>query len=174
MASRQNGKDRANPQVATCIFSVWRSLVHALSHNMRFHRFDSVVPPQVMDHLVRRECARADRSGREFSLILFRVGGRGRRRSLAVHRLVRAMLERARFTDDVGWLGEEHLAALLPETSTEGAQAFAEGVAAMIARHGPRPSAMVYAYPRDRAAMAASAQARLAGAANTAVARVQS
>jgi len=93
-------------------------------------------------------------------LILFRVGGRGRRRSLAAHRLARAMLKRARLTDDVGWLGEQHLAALLPDTSSAGAEAFAEGVTAMISRHGPRPAAMVYAYPRDAAAMAASAEAR--------------
>src|SRR6185437_7319654 len=110
---------------------------------MRAHRLDSVASSQVMDHLVRRECARADRNGEIFSLVLFRVAGGSRRRSRTSARLARAMLKRARLTDDVGWLGEQHMAALLTDTNPQGARAFADGVADMIARHGPRPMAMV-------------------------------
>ncbi|HZK81758.1 MAG TPA: sugar transferase, partial [Humisphaera sp.] len=125
---------------------------------MRSHRFDAVAAPLVMDHLVRRECARADRNGEAFSLVLFRVG-HGRRRSMLVRRLARTMLKRARLTDDVGWLGEEHIAALLPDTKAEGARAFADGVADAVARHLARPLATVYSYPRDRVALAQSAAA---------------
>jgi lipopolysaccharide/colanic/teichoic acid biosynthesis glycosyltransferase len=105
-----------------------------------------------MDHLIRRECARADRNGEVFSLVLFRVAGNGkRRRSLAAHRLARVMLKRARLTDDVGWVGEQHLAVILPDTSPQGARAFADGVCNVIARRDLRPLAMVYTYPRDGA-----------------------
>ncbi len=69
------------------------------------------------------------------------------------------MLKRARLTDDIGWLGQQHLAALLPDTSPEGAASFAQGVAARMARHGPRPLAIVYAYPRDKAIMPVVASA---------------
>jgi lipopolysaccharide/colanic/teichoic acid biosynthesis glycosyltransferase len=48
-------------------------------------------------------------------------------------------------------VGEQHLAALLPDTSPEGARAFADGVAAIVARRELRPLAMVYTYPRDGA-----------------------
>ena len=123
---------------------------------MRSHRFDAVAAPLVMDHLVRRECARADRNGEAFSLVLFRVG-HGKRRSMLVRRLARTMLKRARLTDDVGWMGQHHLAALLPDTMAHGARAFAEGVADAVARHHARPLATVYSYPRDRVALAQSA-----------------
>ncbi|HWE04120.1 MAG TPA: sugar transferase [Tepidisphaeraceae bacterium] len=119
---------------------------------MRSHRFDAVAAPLVMDHLVRRECARADRNGQAFSLVLFRVG-HGRRRSMLVRRLARTMLKSVRLTDDVGWMGAEHLAALLPDTMPQGARAFAEKVAGDVARHQPRPLATVYSYPRDRVAL---------------------
>lgn len=109
-----------------------------------------------MDHLVRRECARADRNGEIFSLVLFPVSGAGRRRAMAAHRLARTMQKRARLTDDVGWLGQSHLAALLTDTSPQGARAFANGVADVIGRSGPRPEALVYSYPRDRAQIAAA------------------
>jgi lipopolysaccharide/colanic/teichoic acid biosynthesis glycosyltransferase len=123
---------------------------------MRSHRIDTVAAPQVMDHLVRRECARADRNGEVFSLVLFRVPEKGRRRTFATHRLIRTMQKRARLTDDVGWVGQSHLGALLTDTSPAGAQAFADVVGEIIARHGPRPLAMVYSYPSDRAAIASA------------------
>jgi lipopolysaccharide/colanic/teichoic acid biosynthesis glycosyltransferase len=78
------------------------------------------------------------------------VPGGSRRRSKTTARLARAMLKRARLTDDVGWLGEHHMAALLTDTNAQGAQAFADGVADMVARHGPRPAAMLYTYPHEQ------------------------
>jgi lipopolysaccharide/colanic/teichoic acid biosynthesis glycosyltransferase len=139
---------------------------------MRSQRLDSIVPAQVMDHLIRRECARADRNGHVFSLVLFRVtGGNRRRRSMAAHRLARVMLKRVRLTDDVGWLGEQHLAALLPDTLPEGARAFADGVCDIIARRDLRPLAVVYAYPHDRGTGALAPQiGRLAAGGKTGIA----
>jgi lipopolysaccharide/colanic/teichoic acid biosynthesis glycosyltransferase len=116
---------------------------------------NEVAAPMVMDHLVRRECARADRNGEAFSLVLFRVG-RSKRRARLACRMERTMLKSARLTDDIGWLGDEHIAALLPDTKPDGARAFADKVADAIAKHHARPLATVYSYPRDRVAIANS------------------
>src|SRR5665213_2944705 len=56
---------------------------------------DAIASPQIMERLLRRECARADRGGDELSLLLFRVHeGRGRRGKSAA-RLARTMVKRA-------------------------------------------------------------------------------
>jgi lipopolysaccharide/colanic/teichoic acid biosynthesis glycosyltransferase len=100
-----------------------------------------------MDHLLRRECSRAARNGRALSLVLFQL--KSEEASLATYRLARTMLRRARMTDEIGWFDEEHLAALLPETSALGARAFAEGVRGMVDGRMPRPRALVYTYPTN-------------------------
>src|SRR5580765_6773522 len=80
---------------------------------------DKLATPQVMDHLLRRECSRAARTGRALSLVLFQLSA-DQALSLATYRLARTMLRRARMTEEIGWFDEEHMAALLPETSALG------------------------------------------------------
>lgn len=118
---------------------------------MRAARSNDLATAAVMDHLIRRECARADRNGQAFSLVLFRV--QGQRNSKTAHRLARTMLKRVRLTDDVGWVDARHLGALLPDTSPAGAKAFADGVIQAVSRHAPTPRTTIYAYPRDHEAM---------------------
>ncbi len=99
-----------------------------------------------MDHLIRRERARADRSDSSLSLVLFRAGsGIGQTRSMV--RLARAALHRIRLTDEVGWFEEGCLAALLPDTTAPGALTFAEKVCAAANTDGVIPSFRIYAYP---------------------------
>jgi lipopolysaccharide/colanic/teichoic acid biosynthesis glycosyltransferase len=108
-----------------------------------------------MNRIIRRECARADRNGREFSLVLFRIRS-DTRHAVSVYRLARTILRRVRLTDEVGWFTDRYLCVLLPDTPPIGARAFAEGVCDIISsRKLPRPLAIVYSYPEQWVGQAA-------------------
>ena len=109
---------------------------------------DRLADPKILQHLLRRECSRAARNGKELSLVLFQLRGQSQR-SLASCRLARTMLRRARMTDEIGWYDEQHLAALLPETSSRGARAFASDVREMVDGRMERPRALIYTYPTN-------------------------
>ena len=101
---------------------------------------------EVLDLLIRRECACADRNGREFSLVLFRVKSE-KKASVSTQRLARTILSRARLTDEVGWFSDNYICALLPDTAVEGARIFTSSVCDLVERKAPRPLAVVYSYP---------------------------
>jgi lipopolysaccharide/colanic/teichoic acid biosynthesis glycosyltransferase len=107
---------------------------------------EELVPREVLDLLIRRECARADRNGREFSLVLFRVKNQ-KRTSVSTHRLARTVLSRARLTDEVGWFSDHYICGLLPDTSAQGAQIFMNSICDLVERKAARPLAVVYSYP---------------------------
>lgn len=123
---------------------------------------EDLVPREVLDVLIRRECARADRNEREFSLVLFRLPN-SKRNAVSTQRLVRTILARARMTDEVGWFSAHYLCALLPDTSARGAQAFSDGVCEMAAQKGSRPATVVYSYPGNWSTDAAEPVAASAG-----------
>lgn len=106
----------------------------------------ALLSAEEMNRMIQRECARADRNSREFSLVLFRIRP-GKQHALSAVRLGRTMLTRARNTDEVGWFDEQFLCALLPDTLASGAWHFAEDVCAIIAERAPRPIYAVYSYP---------------------------
>ena len=100
----------------------------------------SLLTSEQMNIAIQRESARADRNGGEFALVLFRA-------SLSSMRLARTVLKRVRATDDLGWFDDQHIAALLPDTSAAGAWRFADQVCMMLSRKAPRPLCSVYCYP---------------------------
>src|SRR5579864_8067034 len=81
---------------------------------------DKILSTELTQRILRRECARVDRRGGELSLVLFRVKPTGQRPCVATCRLARTMLARIRETDEVGWFGEQFLAAVLPDTPPAG------------------------------------------------------
>jgi len=103
-----------------------------------------------IERLIRREAARADRTGRGFSLVLFGVKSSARP-LLSTCRLARALLRRARVTDDVGWFSDQFLCALLTDTTAAGARVFAQRVCDAVGRKGTRPLSLVYSYPNVQA-----------------------
>jgi len=113
------------------------------SASTRLEKLHSI---QHMDAVIRRETSRADRSGREFSLVLFRIK-RSKRHSVSTHRLIKTITIRARNTDEVGWFGDRHVCVVLPETPLAGAWVFADSVCDLAAKRIPRPVAIVYSYP---------------------------
>src|SRR3954467_7245728 len=106
----------------------------------------SLLTPEQMNIAIQRESARADRNGGEFALVLFR-GRSADRAALSSVRLAKTVLRRVRATDDIGWFDDQHIAALLPDTSAAGAWRFADQVCMMLSRRAPRPLCSVYSYP---------------------------
>lgn len=99
--------------------------------------------------LIHRERARADRSGRPFTVVSFRLDPRKvSRRNLL--RLAHIAMDKSRITDDVGWFARNTVAALLPETETPGAWTYANRVADVYEeRVGLRPEITVFEYPSN-------------------------
>jgi lipopolysaccharide/colanic/teichoic acid biosynthesis glycosyltransferase len=106
----------------------------------------SLLTPEQMNIAIQRESARADRNGGEFALVLFRAQN-NEPHSLSSMRLAKTVLRRVRATDDLGWYDDQHIAALLPDTSAAGAWRFADQVCMMLSRKAPRPLCSVYSYP---------------------------
>lgn len=106
-------------------------------------------PRERMHALVHRERARSDRSTQPFTLVLFRIPGcSGSDRAML--RLANTALRRSRITDDVGWFDGRTLAALLPDTHTEGAWCYANSVKElMAASHQRVVDVTVYTYPTN-------------------------
>lgn len=106
----------------------------------------SMLTSEQMNIAIQRESARADRSGGEFALVLFRIRNRDHT-SLSTMRLTKTLLSRIRATDDIGWYDEDHVAVLLPDTAAAGAWRFADSVSGLASQRTHRPLCSVYCYP---------------------------
>ncbi|HEX2080981.1 MAG TPA: sugar transferase [Longimicrobium sp.] len=93
---------------------------------------------------LRRECARADRTGREFSLLVLAPSPSGAAATLEL------LGRRLRETDEIGWMEGGSIGALLTDTGREGAQLVAGEVLSRLERDGAAPLAhTVFTYPGD-------------------------
>ncbi|HYR11604.1 MAG TPA: hypothetical protein VEQ60_27725, partial [Longimicrobium sp.] len=91
---------------------------------------------------LRRECIRADRTGRELSLVVLSPSPAGAAPTLAL------LGRRLRETDEIGWMEGGSIGALLTDTGREGAQLVAGEVLSRLEREGAAPLAhAVYTYP---------------------------
>ncbi|HEU0300182.1 MAG TPA: sugar transferase [Longimicrobium sp.] len=116
---------------------------------------------------LRRECARADRTGREFSLLVLAPSPSGAAPALEL------LGRRLRETDEIGWMEGGSIGALLTDTGREGAQLVAGEVLSRLEREGAAPPAhTLFTYPGDWMAPGAPAasvdDAHPAGAASAA------
>ena len=96
--------------------------------------------------ILNRERDRTDRTGREFSLVVFETGA-GSRKSASVRNLVATLTQRIRSTDDIGWLKDGRIAVTLPHTTPDVAWKFIENVRRALGVIAPAPDCTVYAYP---------------------------
>ena len=96
--------------------------------------------------MLRRERARTDRHGREFSLVLLKVEGFIWPSHPSL-RLAKIVQSRCRETDEVGRFDGEYLCAILPDTGPAGAWRFAAGVCDKAQARLLRPLCAVYTYP---------------------------
>ena len=92
--------------------------------------------------LLNRERARVDRTGREFSLVVFDAGDARRARVL------QGILDgRLRTSDQVGWMNDQRIGVILTDTPVEGAWKFADDVRRTATPDGPPLSCSVYSCP---------------------------
>ena len=96
--------------------------------------------------ILNRERDRTDRTGQEFSLVVFETGD-GSRRSASVRNFVAILAQRIHSTDDIGWLEDGRIAAALPHTGPDGAWKFVENVRRALGESAPAPDCTVYTYP---------------------------
>ena len=109
-------------------------------------RLRALYSQEQSDNAIHRERCRADRTGQQFALVLFRMPRSiGPSRSLL--RLAKTALTRSRGTDEVGWYDDDTVCALLPDTAGDGAHRFADNVAAAFATAAQRPQVTIYTYP---------------------------
>jgi hypothetical protein len=87
--------------------------------------FRQLLPVDAFEDAIAREKSRGQRYGGVLSVVLFddERCGDGNRWS---YRLVKALLDRVRFTDVVGRCGDGRIGVLLPDTDEQGASVFAE------------------------------------------------
>jgi lipopolysaccharide/colanic/teichoic acid biosynthesis glycosyltransferase len=93
-----------------------------------------------------REIARAGRTDRCLSVVLFEVKHR-RRHPIEAAKLALYVCRRARATDCVGWVDDHNLGVILPDTPVFGARKFAESVAAIVSARMARPTYVIHDYP---------------------------
>jgi lipopolysaccharide/colanic/teichoic acid biosynthesis glycosyltransferase len=105
-----------------------------------------VLTREALHGLLDHERARCDRNGRQFAVVVFdlaKVPGNG----AAHQRLGGVLTDRLRRTDACGYLDDERLAALLPDTELEPAWTVANDIHRATLTTLPGLACAVYAYP---------------------------
>jgi lipopolysaccharide/colanic/teichoic acid biosynthesis glycosyltransferase len=97
-------------------------------------------------HVLQKERARTDRSGRPLHWVIFRLDDAQHAPRL-LKDLGDIIAARARHADEVGWFEETAVCAILPETDQAGVQCFVNGVRQLAHEQGLTPSHVVCAYP---------------------------
>jgi len=96
--------------------------------------------------ILERERARADRSGDQFSLVVFDFENRDNP-SFPIEYLTRVLCSRIRITDSIGWHDEKSIGVILPGTAGEGAWKFADDVCKIMKITASSDTCRVYTYP---------------------------
>lgn len=95
--------------------------------------------------VLRRERARADRTGGQFSLLEFRLPeSRGR---YSDEWILNVLAKRIRITDMIGWLDSSSLGVLLTDTSGECCREFLNRIIPSISDGGSVPDIHIHTYP---------------------------
>lgn len=98
--------------------------------------------------IIVRERARTDRTGRPFCTVVFDVAKTGSRMYVRdLYRLQSLLEQRLRWLDDIGYLEEDALCVVLPETSADAAQKLTSEIISRAADDEIALRARVYVYP---------------------------
>ena len=108
---------------------------------------DAVLSLDVFRYLLERERARAERTGQEFSLVVFDASRHNGTAVTCLEDLARSLAARVRTSDEVGWFTDKSIGVVLPATSAEGAWIFVDDVARRTESSGPCLDRTVYTYP---------------------------
>jgi lipopolysaccharide/colanic/teichoic acid biosynthesis glycosyltransferase len=97
-----------------------RHAAHARPRSV--HRIKAIHSRRDIDAILQRECARCERNGHEFSLVVIGLSEPENSRKLS--RMARLLCRRARTTDEIGWYDSRRLCVVLPDTGDVGSMAF--------------------------------------------------
>ena len=114
---------------------LWNRL--ACSNHLR-----DIWPAEQFAAILDREMALARRYDSEFSLVVFSGVHMER-----IEDRKEALLRRIRSTDEIGWLDEQRIGIILPDTSMEGAQKLADDISAQLSTPESPLSCRAYTYP---------------------------
>jgi hypothetical protein len=95
-------------------------------------------------------------------LIVFRINRKNGHRPV-LNAMVSAILGRIRMTDSIGWVDEDALGLLLPDTNAEGARVLAAELVERISLKAPCPEITLYQYPSGQLPEMFSTQANEGG-----------
>lgn len=99
-----------------------------------------------MRRFLEKERARSNRSGNEFSFVLFDMKGLNESER-DISRFIEIVLERIRAIDAAGWQNEHEFGIVLPNTSPEGAKKLAEEILLLHDQPQSNIAYSVYTYP---------------------------
>ena len=97
-----------------------------------------------IDAILHRECARCERNGHEFCVVVVWPADNGAPRQLS--RLARLLCHRTRASDEVGWFEKGRLCVVLPDTSEDGAMSFVRDFSQTANQIGLSPICNVLGY----------------------------
>ena len=99
-----------------------------------------------MQKILERERARADRSGQEFSFVVFEIGETDLNDD-HLSDLISILADRLRSTDEVGWFNKSQIGLVLPYTPVVGARKFANEICRVFSKISSPPTFTIYLYP---------------------------
>lgn len=107
-------------------------------------------PVKQFRSILEHERVRSIRSGQVLSLVVFDAGKPHAKTGENKNGLlVQALAGRIRSTDEIGWLDKQHIGAILPYTSAEGAWKLASDVCRSMACEVSPPDCAVYTFPSN-------------------------
>ena len=104
---------------------------------------------QEFRNIIERERARADRTDQQFSLILLDLGSFDENHQ-TTHRILQNIFHRMRRIDEIGWYDQNRIGIILPYTSAQGAQKFAESLSNSFSLPKEQCLLNVYTYDSDQ------------------------
>ncbi len=113
---------------------------------------NDLLSPDRLRRILEVERARADRTESPFTAVHFALDGRERTAS-GWERLIRVLRARLRFTDEIGWLDDRSLCAVLACTGAEGAHKVVHDVKAQLAGTLATLTCTIRVYPSDDATL---------------------
>jgi lipopolysaccharide/colanic/teichoic acid biosynthesis glycosyltransferase len=107
---------------------------------------ESVRSTDQLQEILKRECARVDRNGQEFSFVVFDIRLTGEDDASLQH-LLHTIIHRVRSTDEIGWFDTWHVGVVLSDTSADKAWKVTDDICQKIGRKASPPTCVVYSYP---------------------------
>ena len=104
---------------------------------------------QEFHSIIEKERARADRTDHQFSLIVLDLGSPDGNHHTTEH-ILQKIFRRVRRIDEIGWYDQNRIGIILPYTSAQGAQKFAESLNNSFSLPKEECRLNVYTYDADQ------------------------